>query len=219
MIWIVRHSAPQHSSPQTFITPYLKSDIHHPGHSSPEYLRWWMSDHRVSQLNSSEKSGRHLYHNHIHVVFISHYEHATQTILLWMHYHYRAAFKTCTSISINPRRLIAAGGGGSKGGSNPLQGVSPSISISTLACTHWNPKSQIIVSHSQCPLSLFGTFIHSAMNPPKSPTQRAVGQGGSQFWRCSVRGSSLLSRRNLWSALEGATYGALTGFGRATVCS
>ena len=24
------------SSPQTFITPYLKSDIHHPGHSSPQ---------------------------------------------------------------------------------------------------------------------------------------------------------------------------------------
>ena len=29
--WIVRHS-----SPKTFITPYLKSDIHHPGHSSPQ---------------------------------------------------------------------------------------------------------------------------------------------------------------------------------------
>ena len=26
----------RHSSPQTFITPYVKSDIHHPGHSSPQ---------------------------------------------------------------------------------------------------------------------------------------------------------------------------------------
>ena len=33
---IVQHSSPRHSSPQTFITPYLKSDIHHLGHSSPQ---------------------------------------------------------------------------------------------------------------------------------------------------------------------------------------
>ena len=38
--WIVRHSSPRRSSPQTFITPYLFSDIHHPlpkfRHSSPQ---------------------------------------------------------------------------------------------------------------------------------------------------------------------------------------
>ena len=32
---IVRHSSPRRSSPQTFITPYLFSDIHHLRHSSP----------------------------------------------------------------------------------------------------------------------------------------------------------------------------------------
>ena len=32
---IVRHSSPRHSSPQTFITPWLNSDIHHLGLSSP----------------------------------------------------------------------------------------------------------------------------------------------------------------------------------------
>ena len=34
-ISIVRHSSPRHSSPQTFITPWLNSDIHHLGLSSP----------------------------------------------------------------------------------------------------------------------------------------------------------------------------------------
>ena len=41
IIMIVRHSSPRHSSfrrssPQTFITPYLNSDIHHLRRSSPQ---------------------------------------------------------------------------------------------------------------------------------------------------------------------------------------
>ena len=35
VVRIVRHSSPRRSSPQTFITPYLNSDIHPLRHSSP----------------------------------------------------------------------------------------------------------------------------------------------------------------------------------------